>query len=70
MLFCFHHARYTILGSNLKVCREIKKKREIKFVTGDFEVNFDWLVKINSNKRGVLGEACIYTSVSFTEGAT
>ena len=36
--------RHTILGSNLKVYREIKKKRGIKFVTGVFEVNFDWLV--------------------------
>ena len=52
------------------MCREIKKKREIKFVTGDFEVNFHWLVKINSYKKGVPGEACIHTSVSFTEGTT
>ena len=33
--------RYTILGSKLKVCQEIKKKQEIKFVTEDFVVNFD-----------------------------
>ena len=34
MLFRFH----TRLGSKLKVCQEIKKKREMKFVTGDFAV--------------------------------